>query len=55
MFPLSKIKSILFHGSPRAQDLKKSQKGMWNGDHLIKVEEYELAKKNKKTLHIREL
>jgi coproporphyrinogen III oxidase-like Fe-S oxidoreductase len=30
-------------------------KGMWNGDHLIKVEEYELAKKNKKTLHIREL
>jgi len=26
VFPLSKIKSILFHGSPRAQDLKKSQK-----------------------------
>jgi len=30
-------------------------KGMWNGDHLVRVEEYEIARKNKKTLHITEL
>ncbi len=30
-------------------------KGMWNGDHLVKIEDYELAKERINSLHRMEL
>jgi len=31
------------------------QRGMWNGDHLVKIEEYEKSLRDKKKLHVEEL
>ncbi len=30
-------------------------RGMWSGDHLVKIEEYQKALRDKKTLHVEDI
>jgi len=35
--------------------IKDYHRGMWSGDHLVKIEEYQKAIRDKKRLHIKEI